>query len=129
MKVRELISKVIECTPATTLSEAAAEMVERGIGALVVMDQASMVGILSERDVLRAAAGGNDLATVAAAEWMTTDVGSVDADTEVTEAAAWILAAGYRHLPVTDMLGDVIGILSIKDLLWAVVDSADVLGT
>jgi CBS domain-containing protein len=49
---------------------------------------------------------------------MTPEPDSLEPDVEVADAALWMLAAGYRHLPVvTD--GQVIGMLSIKDIMWA----------
>jgi CBS domain-containing protein len=125
MQVRELIGQVIECGPGTTLSEAARTMSDAGIGAIIVKDQGAMAGILSERDVLQAAGEGCDLKAEIAADWMTTEVGSVRESTDVSEAATWLLGAGYRHLPITDTMGDVIGVVSIKDVLWAVVDAAE----
>ena len=124
MQVRELIGGVIECEPGATLREAATMMTELDIGALVVRDRGTMAGILSERDVLTAAAQGKDLGAETAERWMTTDVGSVDAGTDINDAAAWLLGAGYRHLPVTGDSGTVIGIVSIKDILWAIRDTA-----
>ncbi len=122
MQVRELIGTVVECPPSTTLSEAAQTMVATGIGALVVRERGAMTGILSERDVLAAVGGGKDLNSETAGNWMTTDVGSVVETTDIEDAAAWLLAAGYRHLPVTDEDGELIGIISIKDVLWALRD-------
>jgi CBS domain-containing protein len=63
-------------------------------------------------------ARGDDGA-VRASEVMTEAPDTIEIDTEVTDAVAWMNATGYRHLPVTDE-GHLIGMVSIKDLLWAV---------
>ncbi len=124
MQVKELIGTVVDCTPATTLQDAAQEMIDLGVGALIVRDEGGMRGILSERDVLVAGGAGKNLAVEKAGDWMTTEVGSVDESTEIDDAAAWLLGAGYRHLPVTAEGGEVVGVVSIKDILWAMRDAA-----
>ncbi len=122
MKLQQLIGDVIECPPTASLQEAARLMRGAGIGALVVKDGEALAGIITERDMLSAAAEGRSLGEEKVTDWMTTNVGSVSAATTVEEAAAWLLGAGYRHLPVTSGSGEVIGIVSIKDILWALVD-------
>jgi CBS domain-containing protein len=47
---------------------------------------------------------------------------TIEIDTEISEAVAWMNATGYRHLPITDD-GTLVGMVSIKDLLWAVAGS------
>lgn len=125
MQVKELIGTVVACGPGATLMEAAQEMIDRGVGALIVRDDGGMRGILSERDVLKAGGAGRDLTTERAGDWMTTEVGSVDESTDIDDAAAWLLGAGYRHLPVTAEAGEVVGVVSIKDILWAIRDAAN----
>ncbi len=122
MKLQQLIGDVIECAPAASLQEAARLMRGAGIGALIVMDGDALAGIITERDMLSAAAEGRSLEDETVKDWMTANVGSVSAATSVEEAAAWLLGAGYRHLPVTSGSGQIIGIVSIKDILWALVD-------
>jgi CBS domain-containing protein len=53
---------------------------------------------------------------------MTPEPDTVSADLNVEEAANWMLATGYRHLPVTSETGELIGVASIKDVLWALVE-------
>jgi CBS domain-containing protein len=77
-----------------------------------------LVGILTERDVLRAAASGTDLTQAPVAAWMTKDPESVALDTTVQEAAQLMLLHGFRHLPV--MRGrEVCGVVSLRDLFAA----------
>ena len=75
-------------------------------------------GIVTERDVLRAVAAGSNLATEPVTSWMTPGPDTVPADMTVDEAAVWMVAAGYRHLPVVDG-SEILGIVSVRDLLWA----------
>jgi CBS domain-containing protein len=94
---------------------AAGRMIDRRVGAvLVVRTDGALEGILTERDVLRAAAHGNVAGTVA--EWMTTDPVTVGPEATNAEAAMMMLNGGFRHVPVCEG-GRPIGIVSIRDLL------------
>ena len=106
-----------------TVAEVAARMVERTVGAVLVLDGEHLVGILTERDVLRAVARGiRDDAVVR--DWMTTDPDTIEPGETIQHAATLMMHGGFRHLPV--MEGDaVVGILSIRDLMAiALADSA-----
>jgi CBS domain-containing protein len=97
------------------LGEAAKRMVARGVGAVLVMEGEKLEGILTERDLMRAVAGGySDEARVS--DWMTRHPETVDADDATGHAASLMIHGGFRHLPVVD--GDrVVGIISIRDLM------------
>jgi len=98
---------------------AAQTMSRAGIGSLAVMEAGRLVGIVTERDVVDAVAGGGDPAQAPVGDWMTRDPDVLEPDVTVETAAEWLLATGYRHLPVVD--GEkLLGIVSIKDVLWAV---------
>lgn len=105
------------------LAEVAARMVDRTVGAVLVLDGERLVGILTERDVLRAVARGiRDDAVVR--DWMTTDPDTIEPDETTQHAATLMMHGGFRHLPVTEG-GAVVGILSIRDLMaLALADSA-----
>ena len=105
------------------LAEVAARMVERSVGAVLVLEGERLVGIPTERDVLRAVARGiRDDAVVR--EWMTTEPETIDPDETTEHAATMMMHGGFRHLPVTEG-GAVVGILSIRDLMaLALADSA-----
>lgn len=119
MTVRELVGgEVVHVGLKDTIAQAAKEMAANGVGALAVVENGRLRGIITERDVVKACAEGADLELAAVSEWMTADPDSLDPDMSVEDAADWILAAGYRHLPV--LAGDrLIGVVSIKDVLWA----------
>lgn len=122
MEVRELISgEVLTIAADASMREAAVAMNGAEVGSLAVIDKGEFAGILTERDVLRAVASGADLERDTIGRWMTDYPDSFSPDMEVTDAADWMLATGYRHLPVVDR-GALIGMASIKDVLWAVTD-------
>ena len=90
-------------------------MVERGVGAAIVLDGERLVGILTERDVLLAVASDRDQ-TVAVEDCMTRHPETVEPSDTTDHAAALMIHGGFRHLPVVD--GDkVVGIVSIRDLM------------
>jgi CBS domain-containing protein len=97
------------------LGEAAKRMVARGVGAVLVMEGEKLEGILTERDLMRAVAGGySEEARVS--DWMTRHPETVDADDATGHAASLMIHGGFRHLPVVQ--GDrVVGIISIRDLM------------
>jgi CBS domain-containing protein len=124
MRVRELVGgEVVWVSPDETLRRAAEKMVAREVGSVAVEVDGALQGILTERDILRAVADAADLDLDSASAWMTEYPDSFGPEMDVEEAAAWMLATGFRHLPVLD--GDaVLGVISIKDVLWAVTDDA-----
>jgi CBS domain-containing protein len=97
-----------------SLLDAARQMHERKVGAVVVLDEGRLVGILTERDVLRAVA--TDGVGLTVGESMTHAPDTVEQDESSGHAAALMIHGGFRHLPVVD--GDaVVGIVSIRDLM------------
>lgn len=119
MDVREIISGTVSaCSSDTALGEAATQLIELSIGSLCVIDKGHLVGIVTERDFVRAVADGLS-STRTIRDIMTVGPDTLDPDVSVDDAADWMLAAGYRHLPVTEE-GRLLGVVSIKDLLWAI---------
>lgn len=120
MRVGELVgAEVVGIEANRTLREAIRLMSESDVGALAVQRDGRLTGIFTERDVIRACTDEADLDSVLVESWMTSDPDSLDPDMNVEAAADWMLAAGYRHLPVMDGV-NLIGMVSIKDILWAV---------
>jgi CBS domain-containing protein len=116
MMLRDLMStRVATTTPGTPVSQAAATMVAAKSGSAVVMQGRFLAGILTERDVLRAAASGQDLTAELVSAWMTPDPHSVGPDTSAEEAAQIMLLHGFRHLPVVQGR-EVCGVVSLRDL-------------
>lgn len=97
-------------------------MVSLEAGSVAVMVDGALEGILTERDVLAAVAKGADCDDERVSDWMSPLPDTFGPEQSVNEAADWMLATGHRHLPVVDDDGDVLGVVSIKDVLWAVSD-------
>ena len=122
--VREHMSRnLLSVDPGETITEVAQRMVERNLGAVLVLDGGRLVGIMTERDVLRAVARGLH-GDALVAEYMTTDPETIAPDDTTQYAAVLMIHGGFRHLPVVEG-DDVVGILSIRDLMRiALEDSA-----
>lgn len=117
--LRDLMnSRVVTTTREASVTTAAAGMVAANVGSAVVMQGPFLVGILTERDVLRAAASGEDLTTSLVSAWMTPDPQAATPATSVEEAAQIMLLHGFRHLPVVDGRS-VCGVVSLRDLFAA----------
>jgi CBS domain-containing protein len=119
--VGDLMTKdLLTVDPADSLGEAAQKMTERGVGSVVVSDYGRMIGILTERDVMKAVAARTHSSEARVREWMTPNPVTVPPDTPVEEAGKIMLDAGFRHLPVVDDDRPV-GIVSIRDLAaWGI---------
>jgi CBS domain-containing protein len=118
-KLKDLMhTGVVTATPDTAVSEAAASMVRARVGSVVILQGSFLAGILTERDVLRAAASGDDLSVSAVSAWMSPDPQAASLDMSAEEAAQIMLLNGFRHLPVVDGRA-VCGVVSIRDLFAA----------
>ncbi len=104
--------------PDETVLSATQKMNDHSIGALLVVDdQDSLVGIFTERDVLRRiVAAERAPASVMVSEVMTTEVAYCKSDTSVDDARSIFRQFRIRHLPVLDSEGKVHGLISIGDL-------------
>ena len=126
MRVRELVgSEVVWVEPTESLRRAAQLMNETGVGSVVVEVDGALEGILTERDILNAVASFADFDRDRVSNWMTDNPDSFSPEMGVEEAANWMLATGYRHLPVVDG-PDLLGVISIKDVLWAISEPSPV---
>ncbi|MCA3393442.1 MAG: CBS domain-containing protein [Roseomonas sp.] len=117
--LRQKGNAAISVTPETPVVEIARIMAARRIGAVLIVTASGQVaGILSERDIVKAVADRrNGVRCLAAEEIMTREVIMVGSDTPV-EAALELMDHGYfRHLPVCDSDGSLLGIVSIRDLV------------
>lgn len=119
--VRELLAAkgaaVASVIPTATVLEAARTMGEHGYGAILVRDGATLLGIFTERDMLRrVVAAGLEPSTTAVASVMTSNVRTCLPETTLDECSAIMTTHRFRHLPVVDDAG-LHGIVSIGDLL------------
>lgn len=110
------------CGPDTTLIEAARAMEGSDLGSLAVVEGHQLLGLITERDIRRAVADGTDLDS-AVSRLMSGDPDTFDPDLDVWDAASWLVESGYRHLPVVGDEGELLGVVSIRDLLKALVDT------
>lgn len=123
MRLGDLVGNApFVCGPDTTLTEAAAAMEESDLGSLAVVEGMDLLGLVTERDIRRAVANGTDLGT-AVSTLMSDEPDTFDPDLDVWDAATWIAESGYRHLPVVGDDGELKGVVSIRDLLKALIDT------
>jgi len=123
--VRQMLSGkcgVYSVTPDDTMYDALSLMAERNIGAVVVLSKGEIRGILSERDYARKVALlGRTSRSTPVGEVMTTNVICIDPDWTADRCMALMTDKRIRHLPVIED-GQLIGIVSIGDVVRAVVD-------
>jgi CBS domain-containing protein len=100
----------------------AKQMMDRNVGAVLVIGDGRLVGIMTERDLMRAVARGlrDDLVV---GECMTADPDTISPDDTIEHAAVLMIHGGYRHLPVVEG-EEVVGVLSIRDLVAVVVEDS-----
>ncbi len=109
--------------PDATVAEAIQLMIERHVGAVGVVDGSSVVGIFTERDVLRKLAlSGRGPEAVLVSTLMSTPVETITPDTSAGDAFATMIGHHFRHLPVVDRSGKLLRILSIRNLLQVQVE-------
>jgi CBS domain-containing protein len=110
---------ILSIEPSATMAEAVDKMVAHRCGCLVVTKGESMVGIISERDVLRAIAGvSKTLDKIAVEERMTKDIITGTPDQNINDTMGLMTANRIRHLPVFDN-GRLCGLISIGDVVKA----------
>jgi CBS domain-containing protein len=114
--VAELMNEgLLSLGPSITVAEAATMMGERRVGSALVMDGDTLLGIFTERDIMRALGEHFDAAKHQVSEWMTRNPTTVPPDTAARDALKTMLDGGFRHLPVMD--GErIIGVVSMRDL-------------
>lgn len=116
---------VFTIPPSAEVLEAVRKMNQRRIGALVVVDGETypgrVVGMFTERDVLRLVGALQDVTSLRVGEVMTRDVVTVSPDADIEEVQEIMKSRRIRHLPVVDRDGVLVGLVSIGDLnAWAV---------
>jgi CBS domain-containing protein len=120
---RKVMSRtLLTVAPEDSLKEVAERMVARDVGAALVTEGERLVGIVTERDVLRAVARGTPDGT-GVADLMTPDPETMEPDESTQHAAVLMIHGGFRHLPIVE--GDeVVGMLSIRDLMRVVLEDS-----
>jgi CBS domain-containing protein len=108
----------VSVEPSTNVIEAVSAMSGAKSGSVLVLDAGSLVGIFTERDVMRALAyaGNADRARVSTVRrWMSEDPITVEPTATVADALNQMLFGGFRHLPVVER-DRVVGVVSMRDL-------------
>ena len=111
-------------SPTDSLTHAASTMWAKQTGSLLVMEDGQLLGIITERDVMKAVARSLDLSATPVNAVMTTTVLTVGPDTSLHQAARHMADRWIRHLPIVDE-GKVIGMVSQRDLCGAFAATAD----
>jgi len=112
-------TEVIDVAPEDTLGEVAERMSAVNVGAVVVKDFGRLIGILTERDMLKAMAARVHTSDARVRQWMTEDPLTASAEMDVEEAARVMLEHNFRHLPVVDEAGAVVGLVSLRRVVAA----------
>jgi len=115
-----MVKDVLTVEPSDTIGEAAEKMNAANVGAVVVVeDMVRIVGIVTERDLLRAAASRARAAEARVRQWMTPNPVTIGPDLTIEQAAKIMFDNNFRHLPVVKD-GRALGIVSLRLLArWA----------
>ena len=101
--------------PETTIAEAASLMAQRRVGSTLVVAGERLLGIFTERDILRAVSHDASAMHESLEHWMTRRPRTVTPESDLDEALRIMVEGGFRHLPVTEE-GQLIGMLSMRDI-------------
>ena len=122
MQVSEVMNRAnISESAAATLRDAAGRMWKQQTGSLVILDDGDLIGIITERDIMKAVARGDDLDATPVSAVMTRTVITVTPDDTVATAAGHMTTRWIRHLPVVAD-GAVVGMVSQRDLCGLLAD-------
>lgn len=118
VKVRDLPpGPLLSVEPETTIAEVARQMRNDDSDSIAVMSEGRLVGIITERDLVKAIADGVDPQQARADVVMTGDPATVDADEDVAMVAVKMMRLGVRHLPVVNKAGKPVGLVSARNLV------------
>jgi CBS domain-containing protein len=115
--------RLLSVDPETRLAEVARQMRTEDADSAAVMSEGHLVGIITERDLVRAIAEGLNPQQANASVVMTPNPATVRGDEDVSVVALRMMRLGIRHLPVVDADGRPVGLLSARNLV-AVLDRA-----
>lgn len=106
----------ITVAPEDTLGEVAERMTGQNVGAVIVKDHGRLIGILTERDMLRAMAARVHTSEARVRGWMTENPITASPDMQLDDAAKLMLDNGFRHLPVVNG-SEILGVVSLRRVL------------
>lgn len=118
MQVRDGMSEVVlTIRPGHTLREAAAAMAERQVGAAIVLDpDAPGPGVITERDILRSVAAGEEPDEELVSDHLTSRLTFASPDWSLEQAAVAMVRGRFRHLVVVEG-SELVGMLSMRDIV------------
>lgn len=120
-------TEIVSLPPDATVAEAIRVMAEKNMGSAMIVQDDKLVGIFTERDLLlKISAKGLDPSKVRLSEVMTPNPVTAKPDWTAAEALEVMAYYGFRHLPVVDDHGRVVGIVSIKDVCRALIQTIDI---
>ena len=124
--IRLGVKQPLTVAPGVTVHAAARAMTDRNVGAGGVVEHDRLVGIITERDVLRrVVADGRDPMGARVADVMSSPVISVALNTSVADAATIMRSHHIRHLAVLDAGGKLVGILALQYVLYDMLDDLE----
>jgi len=116
MKVRQVMTAtLLTARPTTTIAEVASLMAQRRVGSAMVTEGERLLGIFTERDIVKALSQDAAATGQAIGHWMTSEPQTVSPDASIEEALQRMVDGGFRHLPVVEG-GRVTGMLSMRDI-------------
>jgi CBS domain-containing protein len=126
MRVADIMtSAAVTDAPDDTLAEASSKMWQQQTGSLLVIDGKRLIGIVTERDVLKNVAEGREPKSVSLRDVMTRNVVTIPPETSLHDAARIMFEHWFRHLPVVSEGGEILGVISLRDLLTLVAEGMD----
>ena len=116
MNVRDAMTPlVLTAPPSTTIAEAASLMAERRVGSALVVEDEQLLGIFTERDIVKALSQDGLAAHQPIGHWMTRNPQSIAPGASLEEALQRMVEGHFRHLPVMEE-GRLVGMLSMRDV-------------
>lgn len=116
------LTKVPVLSPGQTLEDAADAMRQAQHGSAVVSDAGRLVGIVTERDILRVVATNEDGLSAPLADCMTRNPQTVSQKAALADVVRWMNRGGYRRLPVVDDAGAPVGVVDVKTVVTFLVE-------
>jgi CBS domain-containing protein len=117
-------TSLVTAEPGSTVAEAATIMGERHVGSTLVLENGKLVGIFTERDIVKALSQDFDAPGHPISHWMTKQPQTILPGATVEEALEIMFAGGFRHLPVAEG-ENVLGMVSMRDLSRAAAERPD----
>jgi CBS domain-containing protein len=125
MNVREVMTQVVlTAVEATTIGEAASLMAQRRVGSALVLEGERLLGIFTERDIVKALSQDGSATQQAIGHWMTSGPRTISPDATIDDALRLMMDGQFRHLPVVEH-GRLVGMLSMRDIVRSRLGGAD----